>query len=106
MFDNNVRKLRDCLRWARIRCETAGRPVPQITVPGLLKMWERQHGRCALTDVALKLSGPHGATLDRINPKRGYQRDNVVSVSKRANQAKGDMTIREFRQLCRRVLAI
>lgn len=67
-------------------------------------MWERQRGRCALTGVMMEMRGPHGVTLDRIDPTRGYYRDNVVLVTLRANQAKGNMTMREFRQLCRQVL--
>jgi hypothetical protein len=97
-------KLRDCLRWAQLRCEARGRPQPQITLASLSKMWDRQRGRCALTGTPMEMSGSFSATIDRINPTRGYCRDNVVLVTLRANQAKGNMTMREFRRLCRQVL--
>jgi hypothetical protein len=97
-------KLRDCLRWAQMRCGARGRPQPQITLASLIKMWDRQRGRCALTRVPLEMAGAFGVTIDRIDPTRGYRRNNVVLVTLRANQAKGNMTMREFRRLCRQVL--
>jgi hypothetical protein len=105
-LDKAIRaKLKDCLRWARMRCEAYGGPAPQVTPLWLARLWQRQRGRCYWTGVPLELNGPNGATLDRINPVRGYQRDNVVLATRRANAAKGDMTVREFRDLCRLVLA-
>src|SRR5262245_2386250 len=97
-------KLKDCLRWAQIRCKNRDRPAPQITLAWLQRQWERQGGRCAWTGAKMEMSGPLGVTLDRINPARFYQRDNVVLATMGANRAKGDMTTLEFRRLCRQVL--
>lgn len=42
---------------------------------------------------------PCSPTLDRIFPDRGYVRDNVIVVSKRANQIKSDATPEEIRRV-------
>jgi hypothetical protein len=101
-------KLRDCLRWATIRSANPKRgwPQPDLTLDDLCSLWNKQRALCALTGVPLELSGPNGATLDRRDPRGHYARGNVIIVTKRANQAKGDMTMDEFRQLCRQVLEL
>jgi hypothetical protein len=79
-------------------------PEPETTLDGLVGMWARQRGRCALTGVSLELKGPFGATLDRCNPKKHYSRGNIVIVTARANYAKGNMSVAELRTVCRQIL--
>lgn len=105
--DNMLRsKLKDCLRWATIRSERVGRMPPEVTLDDLFQLWVAQKGRCALTDIALQMKGPFGVTIDRIDPRGGYERGNVALVTKRANGAKGDMTLEEFAQLCKEFLRV
>lgn len=48
-----------------------------------------------------KAQGPNSPTLDRLDPDRGYVRDNVLVVSARANQIKSDSTPSElYRVAC------
>lgn len=47
----------------------------------------------------LTRKGPWSPSLDRIEPKKGYVRGNVIVVSWRANQLKGDATINELQTL-------
>lgn len=96
-------KLKDALRWARLRCEHAGRPAPTITLPWLEKQWQRQRGVCPIFRLPLDTSGPLGATLDQIGPGKGYTRSNTQMVAKAANAFKGNMTMREARTLLRRI---
>jgi hypothetical protein len=42
-----------------------------------------------------KRPGPFSPTVDRIFPEKGYVRDNVMIISKRANQIKSDATPEE-----------
>jgi hypothetical protein len=97
--------LRSCLHFATRRClHRLLIPPPEFTLPDLEAMWEAQGGRCYLSGEPLALSGPMGVTIDRIDSRHGYQRDNVALATKRANQAKSDMTMAEFVQLCRQVI--
>ena len=43
----------------------------------------------------------HTPTLDRINPKKGYTKDNVAVISWRANSLKKDGTLEELEQLAK-----
>jgi hypothetical protein len=100
-LDNDAirRKLRDCLYWAKIR--SAHRPaLPKIDIdlPYLERLWRRQGGCCSLTGAPLEARGPFGATIDRVNPARGYPKRNVKLVGRSANAAKHGMTPAEFRQ--------
>lgn len=42
---------------------------------------------------------PNSPSLDRINSKRGYTRDNVCIISMRANVLKGDATLDELQKI-------
>lgn len=44
-------------------------------------------------------------TIDRIDNEKGYEKGNVVACTKRINHMKGDMTIRELRQLANKCLS-
>lgn len=44
------------------------------------------------------------ASLDRINNEKGYVKNNVCVISKRANQMKGDLTLEQVRRLYNYVL--
>ena len=38
-------------------------------------------------------------SIDRINPKKGYVRDNIIAVSMKANRIKSDATFDEIRKV-------
>lgn len=93
----------------------------RITQSGLLKMLQKQNGRCALTGVPLtfvtkktikkagaigdpKECSPTNVSIDRINPNLGYLSNNVQLVTNYANKAKGEMQQNEFLKFCRMVV--
>ena len=39
------------------------------------------------------------ASIDRIDPKKGYVKDNIIVVSMRANRIKSDATVDEIRKV-------
>lgn len=41
----------------------------------------------------------NSATIDRINPQRGYTKDNIVVMSMMANRMKSNATFREIKKL-------
>lgn len=72
-----------------------------ISVEHLELLWEKQRGLCVYTRETL-LTGyglrnhPRVVSVDRIDPSGGYEPDNVVLCTARANSIKQDMTMREF----------
>ena len=74
----------------------------------LEELFESQNGRCALSQVALRLPDDAGAevraaSLDRIDSRRGYQRGNLQWVHPRVNWMKRALPMEEFVALCRAV---
>ena len=78
------------------------------------KLWESQKGRCDISGVrfsdlvvnprAKVLSRPWRPSLDRINPKKGYERNNVRLVAQIVNFALGEWPIAYFYEMCERVV--
>lgn len=58
---------------------------------------------CPVFGVELKYGAgrrqPHSASVDRIDPSKGYVKGNVHIISDRANRAKNDLTLDELRRL-------
>ena len=100
---NCKRKLKGNLRWAQRRNMTRGLPPPQITLAWKLEQWKRQRGYCPIFRVKMEMSGPLGVTTDKIDPKKGYTRNNTQLVTKCGNAFKGTMTMRETRLLLRKL---
>lgn len=77
----------------------------ELTADDLRALWEAQGGRCALTGRPLEGNQP---TLDhRVPATRGgsHGLENLRWTTRRANEAKGNLTDGEFLALCRDVLA-
>lgn len=84
------------LRFARSRANKKGVPfnltVEDIHLPEF----------CPVLGIRLQVSGDQldsSPSLDRIIPKLGYVRGNVVVISHRANRLKGDATYTELERL-------
>lgn len=58
----------------------------------ILELWNLQNGKCYYSDVDLVFNnaGLAGASLDRIDPTKGYIRENVVWCSRAINRMKQD----------------
>lgn len=66
--------------------------ISDITLSELYEIWNRQRGRCAYSDIKLKLvyfvcSHDFAASLERIDTKKGYTKDNVCFIWKNLNSA-------------------
>lgn len=69
----------------------------------LKQMYDEQSGRCFYTDEEMRTARGQGhsrmaLSTDKIVPEQGYQKTNVVLVTKRANLIKNDMTLAEMRE--------
>lgn len=77
----------------------------------LFELWNLQEGLCALTKEPLSLEEGQSrwvgslVSLDRIDSSKGYTRDNVQFVTSAANYAKGSLTVEQFVDLCKKVIA-
>ncbi len=73
----------------------------EVTAEDLSKLWDRQKGRCALTN--LKMLSPNDkninslfcASLDRIDSDGEYTLDNVQFITRAANWLKNNHTQEE-----------
>lgn len=78
-----------------------------LTASDAWSVYCEQGGRCALTGVPITISeggGRASASLDRIDPTRGYTRSNIQWTQQVANLARLDYTITDFVQNCRAVV--
>ena len=83
--------------WARrlIGRANAVTPLPGFTEEDLMTAWECCEGRCAVSGLEFsevqvgggKARRPYAPSLDRIDPRRGYEPDNVRLVCAVANFA-------------------
>lgn len=57
---------------------------------------------CPVLGIPLNRSDiDHSPSLDRINNKKGYTKDNVIIVSNRANKIKRDATVHELQLIAK-----
>jgi hypothetical protein len=96
------------LNHLRLKAKTRKGSI-NITTAELVDLWERQKGKCALTDWKMTMRRRTGivrtnASIDRIDSSKGYTLDNIQLVCVAANKAKFDLSHEEFVKLCRSVL--
>lgn len=94
--------IRQRLADARGRCKKLGRPAPTVTDDYLYGVMLRQGRACAITGAMLSLEKGHPLclSLDKIDPKRGYEEGNVQWLAWCVNRAKGDLSLDQFYELC------
>jgi hypothetical protein len=74
----------------------------------IIELYKKQNGRCALTGIKLTLaqnskewkSRVQTASLDRIDPSKGYIEGNLQWTHKKVNQLKSNFSQEEFIDLC------
>lgn len=110
-LDNNA-KLSKCLRFrflgARDRATKANTPF-NISLEYLAELWNKQSGRCALSDIDMTFELKRGRTptnisIDRIDQSCGYVTGNVQLVCMACNQIKSDMSEDEMYSFCKAIV--
>ena len=76
-----------------------------LTTDYLTELWNKQDGKCALSgaDMGFIGTGWSAASIDRIDPDRGYMPGNVQWTCWRINDAKANMQNSDFVAMCRAV---
>ena len=71
----------------------------------LTELWDNQDGKCALSGVDLGYIGCGWCTasVDRIDPTKGYIEGNVQWTAWRVNDAKSNMRNDDFINMCRAI---
>jgi CRISPR/Cas system Type II protein with McrA/HNH and RuvC-like nuclease domain len=72
----------------------------------LMYLYHKQQGVCVYTGDSLALqSGLYNTlSVDRIDSSKGYIKDNVCLVTWRVNNCKQDLSLKDFHDLCKKVL--
>lgn len=73
-----------------------------ITPEDLYELWEKQNGLCAYSKKPLNNTANHlqRASLDRIDSKIGYVKDNIQLVTYAVNKMKQEFSEGDFLELC------
>jgi hypothetical protein len=101
-------------KWGQILRAAKSRNIPVLmSKEDAWDLFQKQKGICALTGWPLTLysksrsaSRDADASLDRIDSSLGYIEGNVQWVHKWANQAKNDLTMEEFVNMCRAIAGV
>lgn len=92
--------LKNKLGRAKCRAKQSNLPF-DLTVDDLYNLWNEQNGKCAISNIPMTCEFCKGnvmtnISLDQINPKAGYTKDNVQLVCWAVNRMKGEMSINEL----------
>lgn len=81
-----------------------------LTTKYMVNLWHKQKGLCHYSGIPM-IQPIYGAgrnvyspSIDRVNPKRGYVRNNVVWCTWICNAGKSDLTDKEYIILCSQVV--
>lgn len=82
-----------------------------ITLDFLKYLWNKQLGKCALSNVNMTSSFFVGRTstnvsIDRIDSSKGYTMDNIQLVCMACNQMKNDLTEKELYEFCKNIVNV
>lgn len=80
-----------------------------ITKEFLNELWVKQEGKCALSGIPMTYKHcngriPTNISIDQINSKKGYTKDNIQLVCMAVNQMKSDLDINELYNFCTAIL--
>ncbi|MCX7015314.1 MAG: hypothetical protein NTW86_22635 [Candidatus Sumerlaeota bacterium] len=77
-----------------------------IELPDLVRLWEAQGGKCALSGVPMNQSpgNPFKASLDRIDSDLGYHVSNIQFICAPLQFLKGRLTMEQLLTWCRLIL--
>jgi hypothetical protein len=93
--------------WGILNTSAAARRIPvSVTIESLQNRWIKQGGNCSLTGMPLMLATKkmgNTASLDRIDPAKGYVQGNIQWVHKDVNKMKNNLGQSRFIELCKLV---
>lgn len=93
---------------ARLRSKTKGLDI-DITSEFLLELILIQNNKCAISGIEMTYGLgvgriPTNMSIDRIDPEKGYTKENVQLVCMAINQMKSDLSMHELYDFCEAIL--
>jgi hypothetical protein len=91
--------------WSQIQKSAESRNLDfDITIEYIWDLFLKQYGKCALSGIRLTLGRKRqNASLDRINSKYGYTKNNVQWVHKDVNRMKWQFNEKYFLKFCKMI---
>lgn len=82
-----------------------------ITLDYIKQLWNKQEGKCALSEIPMTYSLREGRTptnisIDKIDRSKGYTIGNVQLVCMACNQIKSDLTEEEMYNFCKNIVTV
>jgi hypothetical protein len=91
------------LRSTKLSGKTRNRPVKEndLDFDLLLGLWEKQNGLCAITNMAMNTQSTDitSASVDRIDPLRGYLKGNVMLTCQWVNMGRNRTEMEKFKAI-------
>jgi hypothetical protein len=105
--------LKERMKDLRRRAKKSQRDV-DIDLEYLLKLYQSQAGRCALSNMSMTIKGDttqlgftsYAVSVDRIDSTLGYTKGNIQLVCSNVNRMKGVMSMTEFKNMCKIIGAL
>lgn len=77
----------------------------ELNYEDLLTLWNKQNGLCALSGIPMThdiYNGrvPTNISIDKIDPSKGYIKNNIQLVCSSVNMMKGTLTVEQLLQFC------
>ena len=95
--------LKMLLRSTKLSGKTRNRPVKEndLDFDLLLGLWEKQNGLCAITNMAMNTQSTDitSASVDRIDPLRGYLKGNVMLTCQWVNMGRNRTEMEKFKAI-------
>lgn len=105
---HNVRAVASSRRQQRQKRGLKGHPV-EITAEEILELFRRQKGQCYWFQIPIDTEGGKGQlyrpSLDRIDNRKGYTKENVVLSCRAANLGRSNSSPAEWSQMIRAIRA-
>lgn len=90
-----------CRIWTALKSDAKKRKIPvEITIEDLWKLWLKQNGKCAISNVEITLpihrDDKYTASVDRIDSTQSYNINNIQWVHKIVNRIKYTLSLNDF----------